>query len=101
MDDPVAAIVLWFLMALVAAVAIPIAAVIGLVFLIGLGLWKAIGFGYDLVQGDPVERELGRITSERQAAIHDIVALRNEGERQMRAIADEGVIERSAGEWRL
>jgi hypothetical protein len=96
MDDPAVAIGLWFLTVMALAIAIPIVLAIGLVVLIGLCLRKLLIFGMEVMRNRSVERELGRIASEQHAAIRDIVALRNEGERRMRAIADE----RASEGWR-
>jgi hypothetical protein len=98
-SDPVAGIVSWFLMVLAAAIVLPIALAVGLLMLVGLGLWKALNFGYDLVRGDAVERKLMHVARERDSAIADIVRLRNEGQSRLRAIPNEHVIESPAEGW--
>jgi hypothetical protein len=89
-NDPVAA----FVLALLAMVVVlPVVAVWCAVVVVGRSAFWLARSGRQLVQGSPVERELGRITSEKYAAITDIVSLRNEAERQMRGVADGRVIE--------
>jgi hypothetical protein len=98
-NDPVDPVVSWCLAVLAAAVVIPVALAVSLVVLFGLGLRKGLGVGRSLVRGNQIERELARISRERHAAIADIVRLRNDGERRLRTIADENVIESTAEEW--
>ena len=91
-NDSVAA----FVLALLAMVVVlPVVAVWCAFVVVGRSArtWLARSDGRQLVQGSPVERSQGRITSEKYAAITDIVSLRNEAERQMRGVADGSVIE--------
>jgi hypothetical protein len=98
-DDPVAGLVLAFLALLALAVAVPVAlAAIAVVVACRALAWLARR-GWDHIQGPPVVRELQRVTSERNQAISDIVVLRTEAERRMRAIADENTLEGTAEDW--
>lgn len=97
--DPGGAVVLWFLALLAMVVIVPVVIVATLLVMVGRSvIWLARG-GQQLIQGPPVERELQRITRERNDAIRDILKARNQGERQLRAIGDSCVIESSAEEW--
>ena len=78
-------------MVLAVAIAIPVAVAIGVVALIATGLWKLFSLGYYFVQPDPLERELAHTIWHQNAALSDIVALRNEGEREMQRVAGEDI----------
>jgi hypothetical protein len=97
--DPVASVVLWFLMLLVMAVVLPVVIVATVLVMAGRSVvWLARG-GQHLIQGPPVERELQRITRERNDAIRDILKARNQGEHGLRAIGESRAIESSTEEW--
>jgi len=95
--DPVASVVLWFLTLAVMVVVLPVIVAATLLAMTGRSvIWLARN-GQQLIQGPPVERELQRIARERNEAIHDVLRLRNQGERKLRAIADERIQGRIGG----
>lgn len=99
MDDPVGAGVVWFVTVLALALAIPVVAAAVVVGLAAVALWRTLRFVCGLALGSPAERELQRTIHERNLAIRDIVAIRNDGERLMRQAVDEGVTQGTAEEW--
>lgn len=89
----------WVLALLAMVVIVPVVVVVTVLVMAGRSvLWLARG-GRQLIQGPPVERELQRITRERNEAIRDVLRLRNQGERELRAIGDRRLIHGSAEEW--
>jgi hypothetical protein len=90
----------WVLALLELVVIVPVVVVVTALVMAGRSLvWLARG-GQQLIQGPPVQRELQRIAHERNAAIRDVLRLRNQGERQLRAIGERRLIPGSAEEWR-
>jgi hypothetical protein len=89
----------WVLALLEMVVIVPVVVAVTALVMAGRSvLWLARG-GQQLIQGPPVQRELQRIALERNETIRDVLRLRNQGERQMRAIADEHAIERGVEGW--
>jgi hypothetical protein len=89
----------WVLALLAMVVIVPVVVVVTMLVMAGRSvLWLARG-GRQLIQGPPVERELQRITRERNEAICDVLRLRNQGERELRAIGERRLIHDSTGEW--
>jgi len=98
-SDPGTSVVMWFLMVLGAAVVLPVAAAGGAVVVAGRGgLWLARS-GRQLVQGSAAQGELRRISHERNEAIRDVLAIRNQAERELRQAARYSVIQGTAEEW--
>jgi hypothetical protein len=95
-SDPVGSIVWWLLGVMALAIILPF-------LLIGCA---AVALSQGVVrvyQGGSVarfqRRELQRIAQERDAAIGDVVRLCNEGERELRRVAEQRAIERGRREW--
>jgi hypothetical protein len=83
----------WVLALLEMVVIVPVVVVVTVLAMAGRSvIWLARG-GQQLIQRPPVQRELQRISLERNEAIRDVLRLRNQGERQLRAIADERGVE--------
>jgi hypothetical protein len=79
-----------FLLGLGAMVVIlPAVAAASVVVVAAKGLTKAATAAYGLIQDQQAKREIRHVVHERDAAIKDIVALRNEGERRMREVGQE------------
>lgn len=89
----------WVLALLALVVIVPVVVVVTVLVMAGRSvLWLARG-GRQLIQGPPVQRELQRITRERNQAITDILKARNQGERELRAIGERRLIHGSTEEW--
>jgi hypothetical protein len=89
----------WVLALLAMVVIVPVVVVVTVLMMAGRSvLWLARS-GRQLIQGPPVERELQRIARERNDAIRDVLRLRNQGERELRAIGNRRLIHGSAEEW--
>jgi hypothetical protein len=96
-NDPVTT----FVLALLAMVVVlPVVAAWCVVVMAGRAVvWLARG-GRQIIQGSQTARELQRITRERNEAIHDVLTIRNQAERQLREVARHSVVGDTAEEWR-
>lgn len=90
----------WVLALLEMVVIVPVMVVVTVLVMAGRSVIWLARSSQQLIQGPPVERELQRIVHERNEAIRDVLQLRNQGELQLRAIAEGNVIEGTAEEWR-
>jgi hypothetical protein len=89
----------WVLALLELVVIVPVVVVVTALVMAGRSvIWLARG-GQQLIQGPPVQRELQRITRERNQAITDILKARNQCERELRAVGERRLIPGSAEEW--
>lgn len=85
MDDPVGAIVLWFLTVLGLALVLPFFLAALIVLCLVRGLLVLGSSGYGLVRGNRYERELRQTIRVRNGTIQAITQLQRQAERQMRA----------------
>jgi hypothetical protein len=84
---------LWFLTFYAVALAIPIIVAVILITLLLMGLKLAFLRARDLVQGPPAVRAVRQVERDRDEAVRELIAIRQDATRRMQRIADEDVIE--------
>ncbi len=76
-----------------AALAIRVIVAVIAIALLLIGLKLAFLRGRDLVQGPPAGRAVRRVERDRDSAVREMIAIRQEATRRMQRIADEDVVE--------
>jgi hypothetical protein len=96
-DETLGAVLMWFLTLYAAALALPIIAAVAIaslvIWVVFIVMRKVFNASRDLVQGPPAVRQVRRIERDRDSAVRDLIAIRQDAVRRMQVISRDDVIE--------